>query len=429
MMNNSDLFARASEVIPGGVNSPVRAFKSVGGSPPFVARGSGCRVVDAEGSEYIDLVMSWGPLILGHAHPEIVESVRVAAAHGTSFGAPTEGEVRLAELIVELVPSIEKVRLVSSGTEATMSAARLARAATGRDAIVKFEGCYHGHGDSFLIKAGSGAMTLGAPSSPGVPKSLAADTLVARYNDLDSVARLFDECGERIACIFVEPIAGNMGVVPPAEGFLEGLRSITRQHDALLVFDEVISGFRVGLGGAQQHYGITPDLTTLGKVIGGGLPVGAFGGRADLMDLLAPAGDVYQAGTLSGNPLAVAAGTAVLEILVRDNPYEELARKAQRLFDGIAQAAADARVPVAVNRVGSIGTVFFTDKQVDTYDRAAASDTRRFASYHAAMLERGVYLPPSQFEALFVSTAHGDDDIDEVMRCACESLVAGCTCA
>lgn len=426
MMNNSDLFARAQEVIPGGVNSPVRAFTSVGGSPPFVARGNGCRIVDAEGSEYIDMVMSWGPLILGHAHPEVVESIRVAAAHGTSFGAPTEGEIRLAELIVQLVPGVEKVRLVSSGTEATMSAARLARAATGRDAIVKFEGCYHGHGDSFLIKAGSGALTLGAPSSPGVPSSLAADTLVARYNDLDSVARLFDECGERIACVFVEPVAGNMGVVPPADGFLQGLRELTHTHGALFVFDEVISGFRLGLGGAQQHYGVTPDLTTLGKVIGGGLPVGAFGGRADLMDMLAPRGDVYQAGTLSGNPLAVAAGTAVLEVLIRDDPYAELARKAQRLFDGMAEAAADTRMTVTINRVGSLGTVFFTEGPVDTYERAAASDTGRFARFHAAMLERGAYLPPSQFEALFVSTAHTDDDIDEVIRCARESFGAHC---
>ncbi len=425
MMNNSDLFARAREVIPGGVNSPVRAFKSVGGTPPFVVRGNGCRIVDAEGSEYVDLVMSWGPLILGHAHPEVVESVRVAAAHGTSFGAPTEGEIRLAELIVQLVPGIEKVRLVSSGTEATMSAARLARAATGRDAIVKFEGCYHGHGDSFLIKAGSGALTLGAPSSPGVPSSLAADTLVARYNDLDSVARLFDDCGKRIACVFVEPVAGNMGVVPPAGGFLEGLRELTTEHGALLVFDEVISGFRVGPGGAQQHYGVAPDLTTLGKVIGGGLPVGAFGGRAELMDTLAPGGDVYQAGTLSGNPLAVAAGTTVLEILMRDEPYAELARKAGRLFDGIAGAAAEANVKITVNRVGSMGTVFFTDECVDTYERAAASDTGRFARFHMAMLERGVYLPPSQFETIFVSTAHTDDDIDEVVQCARESLAAG----
>ncbi|MFC1474427.1 glutamate-1-semialdehyde 2,1-aminomutase [bacterium] len=422
MSRSSELFEEAKKFIPGGVNSPVRAFKSVGTSPVYFVSGNGSKVTDADGNEYIDCVSSWGPLILGHAHPKIVEAVKKTAESGTSFGAPTERETQLAEMIVDMVPGIEKVRLVNSGTEATMSAARLARGATGRDKIIKFEGCYHGHADSFLIKAGSGALTLGQPSSPGVPASLAADTLIAQFNDLDSVKKLFEANKGEIACVIVEPVAGNMGVVLPADGFLSGLSEITKSDGALLIFDEVITGFRLGPGGAQEYFGVTPDLTTLGKIIGGGLPVGAFGGRADLMEQMSPDGPVYQAGTLSGNPLAVAAGIAALDILKNENPYPELDRLAEKLFTGFFEGAKSAGVPLSVNRIESMGCAFFTGVPVDNFDAACSSDTEFFAKYHAEMLKRGVYLAPSQFEAGFVSLAHTDDDIETIIGAAGDSL-------
>ncbi len=422
MSRSGELHEQARHVIPGGVNSPVRAFGSVGGTPPYIATGRGSRVTDVDGREYVDLVCSWGPLILGHAHPAVVEAVTQAATQGTSFGAPTERELQLARKIVDLVPGIEKVRLVNSGTEATMSAVRLARAATGRDKIIKFEGCYHGHADSFLVKAGSGAATFGQPSSPGVPKALAAETLNATYNDVASVGRLFDANAGQIACVIVEPVAGNMGVVPPAAGFLPGLRDLATQHGALLIFDEVITGFRLGLGGAQAFYGVTPDLTTLGKIIGGGLPVGAFGGRADLMDQMAPDGPVYQAGTLSGNPLAVAAGLAAIDVLEAENPYARIDALAEKLCAGLAEGARAVGVDVCVNGVASMGCAFFTAGSVRNYQDAASSDTTLFAGFHRRMLERGVYLAPSQFEAFFVGAAHTDADIDRVVEAAAEAL-------
>jgi len=420
--SESNLLDRARKVMPGGVNSPVRAFAATGGRPPFIRRGSGAYVWDAEGRRYIDMVCSWGPLILGHAPGPVVEAVTRAARNGLTFGACTEAEVELAEAVVNLVPGVEKVRLVNSGTEATMAAVRLARAATGRDRIVKFEGCYHGHADSFLVKAGSGALTFGAPSSPGVPAALASLTLNARYNDASSVRDLFEQYGDEIACVIVEPVAGNMGVVHPEPGFLETLREVTTRYGALLVFDEVITGFRLGLGGAQERFGIVPDLTTLGKVLGGGLPVGAYGGRADLMDLVAPTGPVYQAGTLSGNPLATAAGLATLRLLQQNPPYAQLDEKGKRLQDGLQQAARAAGVAVTVNRVGSMLTCFFRPPPVRTYDDAVGSDTDRFARFHRFMLASGVYLPPSQFEAWFISTAHSNEDIDAVVKAASDAF-------
>jgi len=403
--NSERLFSRAQKHIPGGVNSPVRAFRSVGGSPLFITRGKGSRLYDADGNEYIDYVGSWGPLLLGHAHPEIVAAVAEALACGTSFGAPTEHEIELAELISEIVPSIELVRLVNSGTEATMSAIRLARGVTGRDWIVKFEGCYHGHVDSLLVKAGSGVATLGLPDSPGVPKSFSDTTIALPFNSPEALEEAFGAHGDRIAAAIVEPVVGNMGCVPPAPGFLEKLRDITARHGALLILDEVMTGFRVALGGAQQLYGIRPDLTTLGKVIGGGLPVGAYGGRADLMSRMAPSGPIYQAGTLSGNPLAVAAGLAMLRHL-KSHPetYAQLDART-------AAICAAAPRGTTVNRVGSMFTIFFTSGPVTDYESAKKSDTARFAAFHRRMLERGIYLPPSQFEAAFVSTAHSDEDI------------------
>jgi glutamate-1-semialdehyde 2,1-aminomutase len=422
MSRSDELHEQATKVIPGGVNSPVRAFRSVGGSPLTIAGGRGSRVTDADGREYIDCVCSWGPLVLGHAHPAVIDAVKEAAEQGTSFGAPTERELRLAEKIVALVPGIEKVRLVNSGTEATMSAVRLARAATGRDAIIKFEGCYHGHADSFLVKAGSGAATFGQPSSPGVPEALAAQTLNATFNDLASVERLLDAHPGEIACIIVEPVAGNMGVVPPAEGFLPGLRDLTTQHGALLIFDEVITGFRLGLGGAQAFYGVTPDLTTLGKIIGGGLPVGAFGGPAGLMDRMAPDGPVYQAGTLSGNPLATAAGLATLDVLETEAPYERMDALAAKLCAGLAGGAGAAGIDVTVNGVASMGCAFFAKGPVRNYQDAAASDTELFARFHRGMLQRGVYLAPSQFEAFFVSAAHTGEDVGCIVQAAGDVL-------
>jgi glutamate-1-semialdehyde 2,1-aminomutase len=403
------LFTRAQIRIPGGVNSPVRAFRGVGGSPLFITRGQGSHLFDADGNEYIDYLGSWGPLLLGHAHPAILQAVGEALQSGTSFGAPTEPEIELAEAICDAVPSIEMVRLVSSGTEATMSAIRVARGFTGRDIIVKFEGCYHGHVDSLLVKAGSGVATLGLPDSPGVPKRFSDTTIALPFNSPDALERAFRVHGDRIAAAIVEPVVGNMGCVPPAPGFLQTLRQVTARYGALLILDEVMTGFRVAPGGAQQIYGIRPDLTTLGKVIGGGLPIGAYGGRADIMSQVAPAGPIYQAGTLSGNPLAVAAGLAMLRYL-KSHPetYARLEARAAAICS-VAPAGS------AVNRVGSMFTFFFTKEPVTDYDSAGKSDTAQFAQFHRRMLECGIYLPPSQFEAAFVSAAHSEDDVKKTV--------------
>jgi len=416
------LFDRAQRSIPGGVNSPARAFRSVGGRPVFVERAAGSRVYDVDGNEYIDYVLSWGPLILGHAHPQIVETVARVAAAGTSFGAPTEQEIQLAERVVECVPSIEKVRMVNSGTEATMSAIRLARGFTGRDRIVKFDGCYHGHGDSFLIEAGSGVATLGIPGSPGIPESLARDTISLSFNDLDVLEKALTERGSEIAAVILEPIMGNMGVIPPQDGFLQGVRDLTREHDVLLIFDEVITGFRVALGGAQELYGILPDLTCLGKIIGGGLPVGAYGGRKEIMDHIAPDGPVYQAGTLSGNPLAMAAGYETLSTLQKPGTYELLERLAGRLADGLSENARQVGIPVTLNRVGAMMSGFFTEREVKNAGDARGADTDRFARYFAAMLDRGINIAPSQFEAAFVSLVHSEKDIDRTVEVHREAL-------
>ena len=413
-----ELLERARRVIPGGVNSPVRSFRGVGGEPPFLARGAGAHVYDVDGHEYIDYVGSWGPLILGHAAPKVVEAVVAAAQDGTSFGAPTEREVVLAELICQAVPSVERVRLVNSGTEATMSALRVARAFTGRSKIVKFAGCYHGHADSLLVAAGSGATTLGVPDSPGVTAATASETLTAEFNDLASVERLLDNHGADVAAIIVEPVPGNMGVVLPQPDFLPGLRRLTDRVGCLLIFDEVISGFRVAYGGAQSLYGVAPDLTCFGKIIGGGLPVGAYGGRAEVMDLVAPAGPVYQAGTLAGNPLATAAGIATLTRLAEPGVYDELARRAERLDVGLRAAAQEAGIVIQSNRLGSMMTSFFTTETVTDYSSAKRSDTDRYARFFHRMLARGVYFAPSQFEAAFVSLAHSDQDIEDTLRAA-----------
>jgi len=417
---SSRLFTRAQRVLPGGVNSPVRAFKAVGASPLFIRRAWGARIEDVDGNTFIDYVMSWGPLIHGHAPKGLVKALSAAARDGTSFGAPSPLEVELGERVRELMPSIERVRFVSSGTEATMSAVRVARAsqfATSRDKILKFEGCYHGHADAFLVKAGSGALTLGTPTSPGVTAAASADTLVASYNDLDSVRRAFDANRDHIAAVIVEPIAGNMGVVPPADGFLRGLREICTANRAVLIFDEVISGFRASRGGAQALAGVKPDLTCLGKIIGGGLPVGAYGGRADLMDLVSPAGPVYQAGTLSGNPLAMTAGLWSLERLT-PKLYASLASLGARLAAGLAEAARDAGIALQVNASGSIVTPFFTDRQVRDYESATSANTDHYARFFRGMLTRGVYPPPSQFEAWFLSAAHTVKDVDKTIKAA-----------
>ncbi|MBI1950899.1 MAG: glutamate-1-semialdehyde 2,1-aminomutase [Acidobacteria bacterium] len=416
------LFEKARLVIPGGVNSPVRAFKAVGGDPPFFARGQGALLTDVDGNEYIDYVCSWGPLILGHAHPEIVREVQEAAKSGTSFGAPNPHEVELARLVVESVPGIEKVRMVNSGTEATLSALRLARACTGRDLIVKMDGCYHGHVDALLVKAGSGVATLGLPGTPGVPARVAEQTLVVPYNDLDAFASLAKARGREIACAIVEPVAANMGVVPPRPGYLEGLREITAKHGILLIFDEVITGFRLALGGAQELYRITPDLTTLGKILGGGLPIGAYGGREEIMDRVAPEGDVYQAGTLAGNPLAMRAGIAMLKGLRAPGVYAALEKSSARLAQGLAAAAEESGTPARVTRVGSLLTLFFTSHDPVDWQSASRSDTRRFAAYFRRMLERGIYLAPSQYEALFVSLSHTDEQIERTIATAREVL-------
>jgi glutamate-1-semialdehyde 2,1-aminomutase len=415
------LFARAQQILPGGVDSPVRAFKAVGASPLFIRRASGSRIVDIDGNSYVDYVMSWGPLIHGHAPRGLVTALAAAARSGTSFGAPSPLEVALGERVRALMPSMERVRFVSSGTEAAMSAVRVARAATSRDVIVKFEGCYHGHADAFLVKAGSGALTLGTPTSPGVTRAASADTLVASYNDLESVRRVFAAHRGRIAALIVEPIAGNMGVVPPAAGFLRGLREICDADGALLIFDEVISGFRAAAGGAQAIAGVRPDLTCLGKIIGGGLPVGAYGGRADLMELVSPAGPVYQAGTLSGNPLAMTAGLWCLERLT-PKLYASLAALGARLASGLADAARGAGVALQVNAFGSLVTPFFTDRAVRDFASAITADANQYGAFFREMLERGIYPPPSQFEAWFLSAAHTPRDIDITIRAAKDAM-------
>lgn len=412
------LFEEARKFIPGGVNSPVRAFKSVGGTPIFISRAKGSKIYDADGNEYVDYVGSWGPMILGHSHPNVVRAITEVAEKGTSYGAPTELEIEMAKLVVEAVPSIEKVRFVSSGTEAVMSAIRLARGYTGREKIVKFEGCYHGHSDSLLAKAGSGVMTLGIPGTPGVTEGTARDTIVLPYNDLEAVKEVFDREGENIACVILEPVAGNMGVVPPKEGFLEGLREITSRFGSLLIFDEVITGFRVSYGGAQELYGVEPDLTTLGKIIGGGLPVGAFGGKAEIMDHIAPEGPVYQAGTLSGNPLAMAAGIAVLRTLKESSAYDYLEEASAKLARGLREALEEAGVPFYMTRVGSMMCTFFTETEVVDYATAATSNTEVYSRFFWGMIEEGCYFAPSQFEAAFVSVAHTETDIEKTVEAA-----------
>ncbi|MDF2924675.1 MAG: glutamate-semialdehyde aminotransferase [Paenibacillaceae bacterium] len=414
-------FEQARRVIPGGVNSPVRAYKSVGLTPVFVDRASGSRIYDIDGNSFIDYICSWGPLILGHARPEVIEAIKLTAEKGTSFGAPTELEVRMAELVCERMPSVDIVRMVNSGTEATMSALRLARGYTGRDKILKFEGSYHGHADALLIKAGSGVATLGLPDSPGVPQSVAANTITVAYNDLEGVKLAFAQYGAEIAAVIVEPIAGNMGVVPPEEGFLQGLRDLTEASGSLLIFDEVMTGFRVGYHSAQGLFGIMPDITCMGKVIGGGLPVGAYGGKREIMERMAPSGPIYQAGTLSGNPLAMIAGYTTLKLLTPE-VYGELERKGARLAAGFAENASKLGAPVTINRVGSMVCPFFTGERVNNYSAARKSDLELFKRYFAAMLDLGVSLAPSQFEGMFVSAAHSDEDIEFTIAAQGEAL-------
>ncbi|WP_438434337.1 glutamate-1-semialdehyde 2,1-aminomutase [Gorillibacterium sp. sgz500922] len=416
-------FEEAKRVIPGGVNSPVRAYKAVGLTPVFVERAAGSRIYDIDGNVFIDYICSWGPLIMGHAHPEVVAALKRTAENGTSFGAPTELETAMAKLVVERVPSVDIVRMVNSGTEATMSAIRLARGVTGRSKILKFEGSYHGHGDSLLIKAGSGVATLGLPDSPGVPESIAQNTIAVPYNNLDAVRLVFEKFGEELAAVIVEPVAGNMGVVPPLPGFLEGLRELTRQYGALLIFDEVMTGFRVDRGCAQSRFGITPDLTTFGKVIGGGLPVGAYGGRRDIMERIAPSGPIYQAGTLSGNPLAMAAGFATLSLLTPE-VYERLEQASARLAEGFLANAKEADIPLTVNRVGSMVCPFYTEGPVIDYATAKASNTERFVKVFAGLLDRGISIAPSPFEGMFVSAAHSDEDIEATLDAHRAALLA-----
>jgi glutamate-1-semialdehyde 2,1-aminomutase len=415
---SEELFARAVELMPGGVNSPVRAFRGVGGTPRFIAEARGATMTDVDGRTYVDYVGSWGPMILGHADPEVIDALRAALARGTSYGAPTELEVEMAEEIIDAVPSVEMVRMVNSGTEATMSALRLARGATARNKIVKFEGCYHGHGDSLLVKAGSGVATLGLPDSPGVTSSVAHDTITAPFNDAAALEQVFDEHGADIAAVIVEPVVGNMGCVPPREGYLQALRDITTRHGALLIFDEVMTGFRLARGGAQELYEVTPDLTTLGKIIGGGLPVGAYGGRRDIMEQIAPAGPVYQAGTLSGNPLAMTAGLATLRRLRDRAIYERLEQAGQRLCEGLSEAAREAGVATVTNRVGSMFTTFFNTSPVNDWPSAARSDRGLYGKFFHAMLDAGVYLAPSQFEAAFIGVAHTDELLDKTVEAA-----------
>lgn len=424
LRKSKELYRRAQECIPGGVNSPARAFDSVGGTPLFLDEAEGAYLTDADGHEYLDYVGSWGPMIFGHAHPDVVEAVQEQTEASTSFGAPTEIEIEVAELVCELVPSVEKVRMVNSGTEATMSAARLARGYTGRDKIIKFEGNYHGHGDFFLIAAGSGALTLSEPDSPGVTQGNAKDTLLAPFNDLAHVERLVEANAGEVACIIVEPVAGNMGCIPPEPGFLEGLRELCDAHDIVLIFDEVMTGFRVAAGGAQARYGVVPDLTCLGKIIGGGLPVGAYGGRQEIMDYISPTGPVYQAGTLSGNPLAMRAGHAVLSKIAdeQERLYEELEEIGTALEEGMEENLDALGLPYSVHRVGAMGSLFFTEQRVIDQDTAQTTDTDRYAAYFHAMLEQGIYLPPSQFEAFFFGTAHGEEEVERTLQAQRKAL-------
>ena len=415
MERSARLFEEAKRFIPGGVNSPVRAFKAVGGTPPFIERAKGSRVWDVDGNEYIDFVASWGPMILGHAHPQVIEAVKEAAERGTSYGAPTALEVEMARMICSALPSVEMVRMVNSGTEAVMSAIRLARAFTGRDKVVKFAGCYHGHADGLLVRAGSGATTLGVPDSPGVPEGYASLTLIAPYNDLEALRALMKEHRGEVACVVVEPVAGNMGVVPPEEGFLEGLRRVCDEEGCLLIFDEVITGFRVGWSGAQGLYGVRPDLTCLGKIIGGGFPVGAFGGRREVMERLAPVGDVYQAGTLSGNPLAMAAGLKTLQILKENDPYGRLEEMSSYLCEEASKIARSLGLDLFFSRVGSMFTFFFTRGPVRDYESARRSDTAAYSRYFWTLLREGIYVAPSQFEAAFLSTAHTEEDLERTL--------------
>jgi glutamate-1-semialdehyde 2,1-aminomutase len=427
MTNNtksSALFERAKEIIPGGVNSPVRAFRGVGGTPRFIQTANGATITDADGNTYIDYVGSWGPMILGHAHPEVISAIQEAAARGTSYGAPTELEVLLAQEVIDAFPAIEKLRLTSSGTEATMSALRVARGFTGRPKIVKFEGCYHGHGDSLLVRAGSGVATLGLPDSPGVLPEVAQNTITVPFNDARSLELVFDETGDQIAAVIIEPVAGNMGCVPPRANYLEDVRRITAKYGAVLIFDEVMTGFRVARGGAQELYGIRPDLTCLGKIIGGGLPVGAFGGRREIMDQVAPVGPVYQAGTLSGNPLAVTAGLTTLRLLKSLTPYPQLERATIRLVEGMNEAASEAGIAAVSNRVGSMFTTFFTPEPVTDWTSAARSDREAFGRFFHAMLDAGVYLAPSQFEAGFVSIAHSDEILERTIAASRRAFAA-----
>jgi glutamate-1-semialdehyde 2,1-aminomutase len=419
---SSALFKRAIQSIPGGVNSPVRAGKAVGVDPLFIEKAVGCQLWDADGNSYIDYVCSWGPMILGHGHPTITKAIEERLYKGTSYGAPTELEVEMAETIIEMVPSIEMVRMVNSGTEATMSAIRLARGFTGRDKIIKFDGCYHGHADCLLVSAGSGIATLGIPGSPGIPKDIVLHTISLPYNNLDSFNSAFEKYEKDIAAVIVEPVPGNMGVILPDREFLLGLRKITEKNGALLIFDEVITGFRIGPGGAQEFYGIAPDLTCLGKIIGGGLPVGAYGGRRDIMERMAPSGEIYQAGTLSGNPLAMAAGIATLNILKDREVYHDLEEKGRALFSGIQIAARMAGQDITINRIGSMGTIFFTKGPVKDYESAKKADAGKYAKFYRAMLQKGIYLAPSAFESAFVSTAHDKDSIQKTIECAAESM-------
>ena len=415
---SQSLYERALNIIPGGVNSPVRACKSVGADPLFIERGEGCMIYDADGNRYIDYIGSWGPLILGHRHPAVMEAIVSVLERGTSFGAPTDLEIQLAQMVIDAVDSVDVVRMVNSGTEATMSAIRLARGATGRDLVIKFDGCYHGHADTLLVAAGSGVATLGIPGSPGVPEAVAQHTISLPFNDKDAIEKVMDEKGDKIACVIVEPVAGNMGMVPPANGFLETLRKLTQKHGAVLIFDEVMTGFRVAYGGAQSLYGIVPDLTCFGKVIGGGLPVGAYGGKKDIMSQIAPQGTIYQAGTLSGNPIAMTAGIATLEELKKDGVYESLEERSSRLVAGLANAAQKAGVAARVEHVGSMLGMFFTDRDVASFEDAKTCDLELFSSFYQGMRQQGVYIAPSQFEVLFLSSAHADEHIDATANAA-----------
>ena len=419
---SQSLFERAVKIIPGGVNSPVRACKSVGADPLFIERGEGCFIYDADGNRYIDYIGSWGPLILGHRHPAVVEAIVSVLERGTSFGAPTDLEIQLAQMVIDAVESVDVVRMVNSGTEATMSAIRLARGVTGRDVVIKFDGCYHGHADTLLVAAGSGVATLGIPGSPGVPEAVVQHTLSLPFNDKDAITKVMDEKGDKIACVIVEPVAGNMGMVPPADGFLETLRELTARHGAVLIFDEVMTGFRVAYGGAQSLYGIVPDLTCFGKVIGGGLPVGAYGGNKDIMSQIAPQGTIYQAGTLSGNPIAMTAGIATLEQLKKDGVYEALAENSSRLVDGLADAARKAGLATRTGYVGSMLGMFFTDREVACFEDAKTCDLELFSNFYQGMRRQGIYIAPSQFEALFLSTAHTVEHIDATVDAAAQVL-------